>query len=104
MEIAPEAMVKAGHEATVDFIDAVTRAARELASRVWADLSTQIAFDPVSHKPRPWYPPYVWDIILTDTRDRFNAWTQYNALPGSPVDKVGSMILDACGDFVASCR
>ena len=104
MEIAPAVMVKAGHEATVDFLDAVPRADRELASRVWADLSTQIAFDPVSHKPRPWYPPYVWDIILADTRNRFNAWTQYNALPGSSVSILGSMILDACGDFVASSR
>ena len=104
MKIAPDAMVRAGHEATVDFLDAVPRADRELASRVWADLSTQIAFDPVSHKPRPWCPPYVWDIILVDTRNRFNAWVQYNALRGSSVSALGSMILDACGDFVASSR
>ena len=100
MQYSPLAIATVATEAAQDYISTVQPDNRELVARVWADLTREVIFDPVTGRTEGPKDAYSWNLVLFDVMEEFTDWLERHALFGSPVDHVGSAVLDACNDFV----
>ena len=100
MQYTSLAIATVATEAAQRYIAATQPQDHELAARVWADLTHEVVFDPITGRTKETQDAYSWDLVIFDVMEAFTDWLECHALFGSLVDRLGRYVLDACLDFV----
>lgn len=100
MQYTPRALATVATEAAQRYIDADRPCERELAARVWADLTHEIVFDPFTGCVRCAQDASSWNRVLRRVEKRFESWLELHGMYGSLVEYVGYAVLDSCSVLV----
>lgn len=97
MQYTPRALATVATEAAQRYFDDARPFERGLVSRVWADLTRRIVFDPYTgrlyeHARDASY----WNSVLRDVDREFGSWLELHGMYGSLVEYVGYAVLDSC--------
>lgn len=96
MQYTPRALATVATEAAQRYIDTDRPFERELAARIWADLTHEIVFDPYTGHVRRAQDASYWNSILSDVERRFGSWLELHGMYGSLIEYVGYAVLDSC--------
>lgn len=96
MQYTPRALATVATEAAQCYIDTDRPCDRELAARVWADLTHEVVFDPFTGRVRCAQDASSWNRVLRRVEKRFESWLELHGMYGSLVEYVGYAVLDSC--------
>ena len=96
MQYTPRALATVSTEAVQPYIDTARPFERELVSRVWADLTCRIVFDPYTGRLGHARDASYWNSMLSDVERDFGSWLELHGMYGSLVEYVGYAVLDSC--------
>lgn len=96
MLYTPRALATVATEAVQRYIDNARPFERELVSRVWADLTCRIVFDPYTGRLEHARDAVYWNSRLRDVERQFDSWLKLHGMWGSLVEYVGFAVLDSC--------
>lgn len=94
------ALATVATEAVQCYFDTARPFERELVSRVWADLTRRIVFDPCTGRLGHARDASYWNSVLRDAEREFGSWLELRGMYGSLVEYVGYAVLDSCFLFV----
>lgn len=100
MQYTPLAIATVATEAAQRCISAAHLQDRRLVASVWADLTHEVVFDPITGLTEETQDAHSWNLIMLDVMQEFIGWLERHALCGSLVDYVGGFVLKSCNDFV----
>lgn len=100
MQYTPRAIATVATEAVQCYFDNARPCDRELAARVWADLTHEVVFDPFTGRVRRAQGASSWNRVLRRVERRFESWLELHGMYGSLVEYVGYAVLDSCLLFV----
>lgn len=90
------ALATVATEAVRPYFDTARPFERELVSRVWADLTRRIVFDPCTGRLGRARGAVYWNSVLGDVEREFCLWLRLRGMLGSLVEYVGFAVLDSC--------
>lgn len=90
------ALATVATEAVQRYFDDARPFERELVSRVWADLTRRIVFDPCTGCLEHARDASYWNSVLRDVEREFGSWLGLHGMYGSLVEYVGYAVLDSC--------
>lgn len=90
------ALATVATEAAQPYFDTDRPFGRELAARVWADLTCRIVLDPHTGRLERARDAYYWNSVLRDVEREFCSWLRLHGMWGSLVEYVGFAVLDSC--------